>query len=93
MTDKKVVKENQKDSPEEVAFKDLSQEDQINQLDARVAWSHQNIQRVISYIDTLERWRHMPFYPTDKDGNAIDKDGNKIDPNTGEHLKANPKDK
>lgn len=92
MTDEKVKKENQKDSPKQVDFNELSNDDKLGQLNERVLWSHQNIQRIISYIDTLERWRHMPFYPTDKDGNALDQDGNIIDPSTGKPIeKGNPK--
>ena len=75
------------DSSQDEAWAKSNSEEKFEILYKQTQWSHHNLHRIISYIGTLEQWRHMPFYPTDKDGNALDKDGNVIDPGTGKITK------
>ena len=88
------VKENTKiiEKPKEGSQEKLSNEDRLEVLETQLNIAKNNIHRLISYVETLEQWRHMPFYPTDKDGNPIDKDGNIVDPKTGKTTE-NPEPK
>ena len=58
-------------------------EKRIADMEKNLEFCHINVHRLINYVQTLEQWRAMPFYPLDKDGNPLDKDGNIIDPKTG----------
>ena len=47
--------------------------DNIKEIDKKLNWLTENLTRVMTYINTLEHWRHMSFTPKKEENDESEK--------------------
>ena len=48
----------------------MTVEEQVKEHEKKIEWLAENLKRAITYINTIEKWRHMQFTnPKEEEGN------------------------